>query len=53
VAKGDEPREKPHRSPAGDRAPAAVTFAGNIMALVAAALLFDDDDDEARPESAD
>jgi hypothetical protein len=52
MAKGDESRGKhQQRSPAGARPPVATTFAGNIMALIAAALLFDDD--EERGESAD
>ena len=51
MAKGDEPREKQqHRGPAGTSTPAATTFAGNIMAMVAVALLFDDED---RTESED
>ena len=45
MAKGDEPRQKQqHWSPAGTSAPAATTFAGNIMAIVAVMLLFDDED---------
>ena len=51
MAKGEEPREKQRRrSPEGTGAPAATTFAGNIMAMVAVALLFDD---EERTESGD
>jgi hypothetical protein len=51
MVKGDEPRGKQqHWSPAGTRPPAATTFAGNIMAMVAVALLFDDGD---RTESDD
>ena len=45
MAKGDEPREKrQHWSPAGTSTPAATTFAGSIMAMLAVALLFDDED---------
>lgn len=48
MAKGDEPREKHQRwSPGGTSTPAATTFAGNIMALIAMALLFDDDEEPA------
>ncbi len=51
MAKNDEPREKrQHRRPADTSTPAATTFAGSIIAMVAVALLFDDED---RTESKD
>ncbi|MGH7786431.1 MAG: hypothetical protein ACRERC_06160 [Candidatus Binatia bacterium] len=45
MARGDEPRDR-HRGPAAGGAPAATSFAGTIMALIAKAMLFDDDDEK-------
>ena len=49
---GEPKRERGKWTRAGSGVPAATTFAGNIMALVAYAMLFDDGEPTGEPSGA-